>query len=130
MGYLKSRELLTEEQRQELKQIPADLNAREMAAYYSFSQHDIGIINRHRRSHNRLGFAVQLSVLRYPGWPLTEIDSIPYNVLEYIARQIDASPDDFFLYAQRDPTKREHLEEIRQEYGYKSFSVIDYRGIA
>jgi len=35
MGYLKSRELLTEEQRQELKQIPSDLNAREMAAYYS-----------------------------------------------------------------------------------------------
>lgn len=130
MRYLKSRELLTEEQRQELKQIPSDLNAREMAAYYSFSQHDIEIINRHRRSHNKLGFAVQLSVLRYPGWPLIEIDSIPYTVLEYIARQINVNPDDFSLYPQREPTKREHLEEIRQEYGYKSFSSKEYREIA
>lgn len=67
MGYLKSRELLTDEQRQELKQIPDDLNAKEMATYYSFSHHDLEVINRHRRNHNKLGFAVQLSVLRYPG---------------------------------------------------------------
>jgi hypothetical protein len=36
MGYLKSRELLTEEQRQELKQIPSDLNAKEMASHIIF----------------------------------------------------------------------------------------------
>lgn len=115
--YLKSRELLTEEQRQVLKEIPSELSEREMAAYYSFSPHDLEIINRHRRNHNKLGFAVQLCVLRYPGWPLTEIDSIPYSVLEYISNQINVSPDDFVLYAQREPTKREHIEEIRQEYG-------------
>ncbi|MHB8062972.1 MAG: DUF4158 domain-containing protein [Ruminiclostridium sp.] len=95
---LKKQRTLTEEQRQDLKQIPSDLNTREMAAYYPFSQHDIEIISRHRRSHNSLGFTVQLSVLQYPGWPLTEIDSISYNVLEYNSRQIDSSPDDFSLF--------------------------------
>jgi len=63
MGYLKSRELLTDEQRQVLKQIPDDLDDKEMAAYYSFSQHDLEIINRHRRNHNKIGFAIQLCVL-------------------------------------------------------------------
>lgn len=71
MPYLKSGELLTEEQIQMLKEFPSDLSAREMAAYYSFSQNDIEIINRHRSGHNKLGFAVQISVLRYPGWPLS-----------------------------------------------------------
>lgn len=128
--YLKSRELLTEEQRQEFKSIPSDLNERQMASYYTFSQHDMEIINRHRRSHNKLGFAVQLSILRYPGWSLSEIDSIPYSVLNYIAAQIDIDPDVFPLYAQREPTKREHLEEIRQEYGYKSFSIKEYKDLS
>lgn len=130
MPYLKSRELLTEEQRQILKEIPSDLSAKEMATYYSFSENDIEVINRHRRSHNKLGFAVQLSVIRYPGWPLSGIDTIPYNVLEYIARQIRVSPDDFFLYAQREPTKREHMEEIRKEYGYINFTAKTYCNVA
>ncbi len=102
-----------------------------MAAYYSFSQHDIEIINLHRRSRNRLGFAVQLSVLRYSGWPLTEIDSIPYNVLEYIARQINVSPDDFSLYAQREPTKRENgitrlawLKEVPGNHSPETFIKV------
>lgn len=104
MSYLKSREFLTEQQRKLLKEIPCDLDMNEMATYYSFSQHDIKIINSHRRDHNKLGFAVQLSVLRYPGWSLSDMETIPYNVLEYIAKQINVNPDDFSLYAKRDTT--------------------------
>lgn len=126
MSYLKSRELLTEEQRKILKEIPCDLDMNEMAAYYSFSEHDIKIINSHRRDHNRLGFAVQLSILRYPGWQLSDIETIPYNVLEYIAKQLNINPDNFSLYAKREPTKREHLDEIRREYGYKNFSLEEH----
>ncbi|MDR4162848.1 DUF4158 domain-containing protein, partial [Bacillus paranthracis] len=84
----------------------------------------------HRRDHNRLGFAVQLCVLRYPGWSLTDVEPIPDYVLHYIAKQINANPDSFSLYAQRDPTKHEHMEEIRQVYGYQNFSVSTYRELA
>ncbi|WP_371862155.1 DUF4158 domain-containing protein [Weizmannia acidilactici] len=35
------------------------------------------MINKRRREENRLGFAVQLAVLRHPGWPYTHIKSIP-----------------------------------------------------
>lgn len=130
MPYLRTRELLTPEQRLELKEIPSNLSESDMAIYYSFSEHDIDIINQHRRSHNKLGFAVQISVLRYPGWALSEIDTIPLNVLEYIAQQIKVDPDDFSLYAKREPTKREHLEEIRQQFGYKNFSVKEHHEVA
>lgn len=44
-----------------------------LGTYYTFSKRDLEIINKRRREENRLGFAVQLAVLRYPGWPYTHI---------------------------------------------------------
>ncbi|MCR6869412.1 DUF4158 domain-containing protein, partial [Bacillus thuringiensis] len=40
-----------------------------LGTYYTFSKRDLEIINKRRREENRLGFAVQLAILRYPGWP-------------------------------------------------------------
>ncbi|MGD6974459.1 DUF4158 domain-containing protein [Bacillus altitudinis] len=33
-------------------------------------------MKRHRRDHNRLGFAIQICVLRYPGWSLSDVGLI------------------------------------------------------
>ncbi len=126
---MRGKELLTAEQRQEFMQIPAD-NDWDLGTYYTFSQHDLDIINNHRRDHNRLGFAVQLAILRYPGWPLSDQKSIPDKVLNYIANQVDIDPDVYPLYAQREPTRREHLEEIRQAYGFQNFTLSEYRSLS
>ncbi|MFT7791328.1 UNVERIFIED_CONTAM: DUF4158 domain-containing protein, partial [Escherichia coli] len=123
----RGKELLTTDQRVEFVRIPADLTERELEIYYTFSQYDLEIIKQHRRDHNRLGFAVQLCVLRFPGWSLSDVEPIPDYVIQYIARQINANPKSFSLYAQRDPTKHEHMEKIRQVYGYQNFSSSKYR---
>jgi TnpA family transposase len=70
----RGKELLTADQRAEFVQIPTDMTERELETYYTFSQFDLEIIKRHRRDHNRLGFAVQLCVLRYPGWSLSDVE--------------------------------------------------------
>jgi hypothetical protein len=57
---------LTPEQRYTMTQIPADLSDREIARHYTFTQKDLDLISQRRRHHNRLGFAVQLAVLRFP----------------------------------------------------------------
>lgn len=72
---------LTPEQRHALTQIPADLSDREIARYYTFTQQDLDLIKQRRRLHNRLGFAVQLAVLRFPGRPLKDLAGIPSRVL-------------------------------------------------
>jgi TnpA family transposase len=79
---------LTPEQRHALMQIPADLSDREIARYYTFSQKDLDLINQRRRHHNRLGFAVQLAVLRFPGRPWKDLSGIPSRVLLAIADQV------------------------------------------
>ena len=114
--------LLTEDQRLEFTQIPQNISEYEIAKYYTFSTYDTDIINKHRRDYNRLGFAVQLSLLRNPGWSLISINNIPESVLNYIAKQIQVSPKELELYAQRENTRLEHLQEIREIYGFKIYT--------
>jgi len=114
--------LLTEDQRLEFTQIPQNISEYEIVKYYTFSTYDIGIINKHRRDYNRLGFAIQLALLRNPGWSLISINNIPESVLNYIAEQIQVSPKELELYAQRENTRLEHLQEIREIYGFKNYT--------
>jgi len=58
---------------------------------------------------------------------LSDYKTIPESVLNYIAKQIGAEPGDFLLYAQREPTCREHIEKIRQAYGYRNFTQQEYQ---
>jgi len=125
---MRGRELLTEEQRDEFMRIPS--NDYDLGAYYTFSQYDHEIINKHRRDYNRLGFAVQLALLRFPGWSLYDPKIIPDSLLNYIAKQIGVQPDEFSMYTQRETTRWEHIEEIRQIYGYRNFTAHEEQSIS
>lgn len=83
--------LLTEDQRLEFTQISQNISEYEIAKYYTFSPYDIDIINKHRRDYNRIGFAVQLALLRNPGWSFISINNITESVLNYISEQIQVS---------------------------------------
>ncbi len=120
MKIARGRELLTLEQRQAFMQIPEDEWV--LGIYYTFSKRDLDIINKRRREENRLGFAVPLAILRYPGWSYTHIKSIPY-----IVKQIGSTPSSLSLYLQRENTLWVHLKEIRNEYDYVTFTLKAYR---
>lgn len=92
---MRVKELLTEDQRTEFVRIPDDMSESELETYYTFSQYDLEIIKRHRRDHNSLDFAVQLCVLRYPGWSLSDVGPIPDYIIKYIASQINVNPNSF-----------------------------------
>jgi TnpA family transposase len=117
--------LLTEDQRKELTQIPPAISDWKIAKYYTLSDTDLQIINQRRRDHNKIGFAVQLCLLRYPGWSLVNVNEVPFSVLSYIAAQISVNIDRYQDYAQREKTRREHLQEIRQTYGFTVFCEAD-----
>jgi TnpA family transposase len=121
----RGRELLTTDQRNLLMEIPEDDWIG--GTYYTFSNQDLEIINKRRREENRLGFAVQMAVLRYPGWSYTHVKNIPDSVKRYIAKQIKADPSSLSLYPQRENTLWDHLKEIRSEYGFITFTLKEYR---
>lgn len=125
MKIARGRELLTPDQRQALMQIPEDEWV--LGTHYTFSTRDLAIINMRRREENRLGFAIQLAVLRYPGWPYTHIKSIPDSVIHYISKQIGTTPSSLSHYPQRENTLWDHLKEIRSEYDFVTFTLKEYR---
>ncbi|WP_455908686.1 Tn3 family transposase [Serratia liquefaciens] len=81
----------------------------------------------HRRSHNRLGFAVQLALIRDLGRTLRAGEVPTEAVIAVVAEQLDIDPAVFTLYAQREETRREHAREIVSALGLRSVRVSDYR---
>jgi len=94
--------LLTEEQRLEFTQIPQNISEWEITKYYTFTEHDLEVINRHRRDYNKIGFALQLGMLRNLGCSLNAIDDVPDSVLNYISEQLNINPEELRYYAQRE----------------------------
>ena len=93
-----------------------------MLRHYILADDDIEHINERRRSENRIGFALQLCALRYPGRLLSSDEVIPEKVLRFIAAQLGLIGDDILPYAARRQTRQQHLHALRQIYGFKMFS--------
>ena len=49
-----------------------------MARYYTFDDRDVAIIRKRRGAQNRLGFAIQLCHLRYPGQTMAPEASLSF----------------------------------------------------
>ena len=114
------RSIWSARQRAALFDLPTDEAA--LLRHYTLSDDDIEQIRVRRGGQNRLGFALQLCVFRYPGRLLVVGETIPPNVLRFIAAQLGMRTEDPGGYAVREETRREHLAEIRLIYGYRMFS--------
>ena len=73
------RTILTERQRSALFDLPTDETV--MLRHYTLADDDIEHINERRRPENKVGFALQLCALRYPGRLLLSGEVIPEKVL-------------------------------------------------
>ena len=99
------RHILTERQRHTLLALPTDEPS--LLEHYTLAEDDREHIRHRRRPHNRLGFALQLCALRYPGRLLSPGEVIPHEVLRFLARQLVLQADDLLAYASREETRPE-----------------------
>ena len=60
-----------------------------MVRHYTLSDADLAMIRRCRGDHNRLGYALMLCYLRYPGRPLRADERPPAALVAFVAEQID-----------------------------------------
>lgn len=125
-----TREVLSPAQRRALLTLPDAMPERDLARYYTLSDDDRTVIRRHRGDQNRLGFAVQLAHLRFPGWRWDPATPFPPTMVTYLARQLAIDPVHLTTYARRDPTRREHAAEIQRVFGFQAFGIRHYREIA
>ncbi len=62
------RDLLSADEHAKLFGIPVERDA--LARCYGFGPGDLALIERRREDRNRLGFAIQLALMRHPGLTL------------------------------------------------------------
>ena len=101
----------------------------EALARYALSAEDIAFARAHRRSHNRLGFAIQLALVRDLGRPLRAGEVPPQAVVSVVADQLGIDAAVFALYAQREETRREHTREIVVALDLRPVRASDYRSL-
>ena len=121
-------ELLTESQRLSLQSPASD--ERTMVRHYTLSSEDLALINRRRGEPNRLGFALMLCDLRFPGRILQQGEEPPAELCAFVAEQLGLDTGHFGDYAERDQTRREHALEIQAALGLRPFSRALYRELA
>jgi TnpA family transposase len=117
--------ILSPQLRAKLFTPPADHD--EAQRRYALAPEDLTLCKRHRRQHNRLGFAVQLALVRDLGRPLRLAEHVPTSVVETVGEQIGITPAIFDLYARHDETRREHVGEIVACLGLRTIRQADYR---
>jgi uncharacterized protein DUF4158 len=97
--------------------------------HYTLSENDLVIIRRKRGPHNRLGFAVQLCYLRFPVRAMTFEAEPPAELLSHVAQQVGVTSNAWTEYAARDETRREHALELQGVFGYRPFTIAEYRKV-
>ena len=119
------RGLLTPAQRAALLALPTDPRA--VAEHYTLTPADRELIDARRTAANRLGFALQLCLLRQPGraWVLGE--PLPPALLRFVADQLGVLPADLEDYATRVETRSDHLAELLGLLGLEPFAQRHYR---
>jgi TnpA family transposase len=110
------RRALTTAQLDELFALPTELNT--LVRYWTLAGTDLEAIHRRRRDRNRLGFALQLCALRYPGRLLGPGELIPAEALRFVAHQVDTTPEALAGYAARFQTRYEQLDALRTDFGF------------
>jgi TnpA family transposase len=115
---LKHRQLLTDEERRQLLGVSNDPDS--LARHYTFTRTDQDLVSRRRGAANRLGFAVQLALLRYPGCALQNMDESSVETLvAWLATHLDLPATAFAEYARRSQTMTDHARILAADLGMR-----------
>ena len=120
------KQILSESDKKELIKL-SELEA-EFIRCYSLSEIDLSIIHNNCRGNaNKIGYAVNLCYMRYPGIILP-LNQIPDPILvNYIGEQLNIKPENWNEYGKREETRRELLLSIQLNFKINSFSMEYYK---
>ena len=123
------RQRLSDIQITELFDPPTD--QRELVRHFTLSAADLAAIRRCRGDHNRLGHALMLCYLRFPGRALRAGERPPPALLAFVAEQVEVLPDapdarassgiDAYLAAER--SRQRQAVECQEQLGLRPFGI-------
>jgi hypothetical protein len=115
-------EFLSDEQEQAYGHYLGPPSTQQLSRYFHLDDPDRERVKR-RGADNKLGFAVQLTTVRFLGTFLAEPTDVPSDVVAYVAAQLGIRDVACLAdHAARPTTAREHAAEIRRIHGYRDFT--------
>ena len=117
------RDLLNELERRALFGVPE--TREDLARHYMLSSRDLALVASKRGDTNRLGFAVQLALLRHPGFGFTIDGGAPAPLVAFMGEQIGAAASAFDGYAVRPATASVHAREAEGALGLRQPTNAD-----
>lgn len=111
---------MTGKQRATLLALPE--TEEEVVRHHSFDAGDLAAIGEARTPETRLGYALQLAVLRYPGRHLRRDEVLPAIMLDHVAEQINVSAELLARFGHRAPTRYAQLNTIKRRHGYRDLT--------
>jgi hypothetical protein len=116
---------LSDAERERLDGFPAQIVPGDLDTYFILSRADRRQIPRTTSASNRLGFALQLGMLRFLGFCPDDLSTAPQTVVAFVAKQLDVEPGEFARYGRRGQTRTEHLRQIRRYLGFRKATAGD-----
>lgn len=118
-------DFLTNKQKETYGKFPHDIESEILHKYFHLDDYDKSLIKICRREHNKLGYALQLTTVRFIGKFLTNPIDVPEAVKIYLASQLDIiKPNILDKYLERKVTKHEHVNSIKMHYGYSDLDSL------
>ncbi|MBL0407351.1 Tn3 family transposase [Microvirga aerilata] len=118
------RGLLTEDEHQLLFGVPRQEHL--IIKHYTLSPDDLDLVLRKRGARNQLGFAVQLCLLRHPGFGLRLNEAPSREMLTFLASQLQVSPHVFEDYSRRPQTRLDHAAELMARFNLRPAMQEDW----
>jgi hypothetical protein len=117
------RQLLTEDERRLLFGVPQDADA--LTRHYSFTRFDQELLAARRGDANRLGFAVQLALLRHPGMALGHMEEPVDALVAWLSERLEIPRAAFAEYAGRAQTMTDHARMLSVALGLRAPTAAD-----
>ena len=111
--------------RSRLDSFPAEIPYNDWVTFFTLSETDLAQIPIYSASYNRLGFALQMSALRFMGFVPNDLSTTPQVVISYLARQLEVDPEMIGSYGSRAQTKSDHLLKVMDYLGFRQATEDD-----
>lgn len=119
-------EFLTDEQASAYGRFVGSPSRAELERCFLLDDADRLQISKRRGEANRLGFALQLGVVRVLGTFLTDLNDVPVVAVDYVADELKITDRSCLrAYAAREKTRLEHEWEITRVYGFVEFASVE-----
>jgi TnpA family transposase len=122
-------DFLTDAERERWQCVPPTIPQDDLYVFFLLSEDDIREVRRQRDPQNRLGYALQLCLLRYLGFVPDDLQATPHEVVTFVAEQLDIDPSVLPFYASRRRTQTDHQLHVQAYLKFRRATPLDFYAV-